>query len=1801
MIKRTTGHPMVQITGRTAPKRSPISAQRGVSWVAMLIAIAVIAAATVAGVIYYKKFANSSAVGDSDQGAFEIIEASNRDFDGSPALALSFSHPLDARKNYDEFVQVFQMPKKLNEKDKKNKQQGGAANDASNRADTIAEDEGGNEGDEAFDDVERINPNNATSVSTAPEDLVTDGGTLVKGSWVVGDNPRLLFFPHVKPQVRYVIKIAKNLLSHADTTLAQEAAYSVTTAAVSPAFYFASKGVVLPAKQNGGLPVVTVNIPEVDIQFLKVKSDQLPRFLDLVTSPSAKAKAEAKESAGVVDDAEDQNDPYRYDYNRRQSFKGAVSSWDLDTVHKLTESVYSGRFVTEAKQNRRSTTFIPVEDIKELKTPGIYMAVMSQPNRFRYDYQVTYFYVSDLGLHTRIFAKTADAFVSSLVDGKGKSGVEVSWLDEAGKVIAKAETDGDGRAHFTERAKNAKVVMAKQGDQISLIALKEPSLDLSEFDITGFPGRPIRLFPYAGRNLYRPGENFDISVLARDADGFPITAQAVQAILKRPDGKAQFTATLNPDPKHAGYYRRNISIPTDAPTGSWLLELRADPADKIATSTFKFGVEEFLPERLKLDLINTKKYLNSQSSFDIAVKGSYLYGAPAAGNDLSSVVQFERYKKSLEQKGAGFEFGATSEDSERKKRDLGNQQLNETGEIKTIIDVSNLADYDSPFTARAVFSLLESGGRPIVRSMEKVFWPASHLTAVRPLFIGDYARENSLAEFEVIRATPEGILAEATNLPARLFRMDRHYYWQFSDTGGWHSGFSESEELVTTTSVSIAASGRAKLSVPVKYGHYRLEILDPSTEKSLKYQFYAGWFAKEDESQGVRPDRVALKFDKKAYQNGDTASLTLTSPHAGEALITVEGDQVLWTKRQSVSDHAETIDIPVKKEWKRHDLYVSVMVMRPGSAGDKVTPARALGVLYLPLERDDRKLQVTLETPPKILPETTMQVKVKVPQSKGQAAMVTISAVDVGILNISRFASPDPHGHFFGQLRYGADQYDIYGRLIEKSAGQKGKLKFGGDSNVPKTTKSLPKKVKLVDLFSGPVALDAQGEALVSLPVPDFNGSLRVMAVVNSADKFGAADKEVVVASPLIAELSTPRFLTLGDNATIALDLHNLSGSAQKLKVVVSNAAGIVIESPERMVDLKDQQKTTLRFAVAAGKSVGLSNVTVKVTGSTINLERHFGLQVQAPTPLQQISRRYVVEANSTLELKDPELSGLLRNDSDAHLLISDQQPIDVRSVIKGLLVYPYGCVEQTTSTAYPHVFIDEAAAKSFGLAPFSRARRAEALESAIARLGALQAPNGGFSLWGSGTNYEYWLSAYVANFLADAKEQGFTPPEQMRQKAIDFLLKGLQEGVSGLPAKRPRYDEQSIWRDYHYGGGGRFSVLAYGAYVLALDSKAPLSTLRQLYALREQAHSGLALVHLGIALRLMGDDARAKVALAEGVQKTREAGYWWGDYGSAVRDSALSYYLLGKHKINIEGRNNLVASIADELKTPSYYYYSSTQEKLALFLVGRELKTEASGLAWSVDLNNSAGKTTSIDGKGSAIQSIDTGDLARGLKLVNHHKDKLFIELVLSGYPEKLPPDKKDEFFLNREIYDAKGANVGQRSLNVGESVIVKLTVSARRFIGNGMVIDRIPAGLEIENSNLVQGEGLASQDIGGVQVASAMSDPRIQHVEFRDDRFVVAARLGGVMNFFYRARVVTPGKFVMPPLYAEDMYHPNVYGLQSFGQSLTVVDARSSAKDTSVPISPPAQPSADPASISASIPTATSASQTVESKSTN
>jgi uncharacterized protein YfaS (alpha-2-macroglobulin family) len=1599
-------------------------------------------------------------------------------------------------------------------------------------------------------------------------------GEIVRGEWTLGDNPRIAYFPYAPAQRRYRIEIQAGLQSVDGVKLGQAAQCEASSDAMAPSWYFASRGVVLPAGQNGGLPVVTVNQPEVDVQFLRINDDALPRFMEQVAGARRKPA-----DAGDEGDEQGEEDAGIY-YDPGSRLQGRVGGWQLDQLRKSSTSVFLSRFRTDERPNRRNVSFLPVENIEPLRQPGVYIAVMGQPGRFDNDYQVTYFYVSDIGLHARRYGDSLQAFATSLKSGKARSGVQFELLDENARVLARAKADGDGRGGFDSLPPAARLLVARDGAEMTVVVLGEPALDLSEFDIGGHLPAATRLFAYAGRDLYRPGETFQLSVLARDADGKPVQPAPLQATLKRPDGRTVATQTWRPRADLPGYVQQAVALPADAQTGTWLLELRADPGAPRADATWPFKVEEFLPERMKLTLQTDAAVLGPDDAFTVAVQGDYLFGAPAAGNRLLASRAVERERQALPRQWPGFVFGDVADDERKQRQELDEQTLDEAG--RASVDLTPELDGAlSPMRVRGSFSLLETGGRPVVRSIERTVWPAPRLLAVRPLFDRDVAQEGGKAAFELVRVDTQGRVAPLAQAAVRLIREEREYYWRFDDQKGWHSGWTQTDEPVE--SLTVAIKGRTPLALPVGWGRYRLEVDDPETGLTLRYRFYAGWNAQDAEAIGNRPDRVQIKVEGAPFKPGDDARLLITPPHDGTALVTLEGGGLLWSKRIDVSTDGTQVTIPLDEKWARHDLYATVTAFRPGSQGDRVTPARAVGLVHLPLDRAARKLRVALSAPAKVLPERRTTVRVKVdglPAGQGaQQAFVTVSAVDVGILNITQYKSPDPVDAFFGKHRYTAELLDIYGKLIEKMEGTTAKLAFGGDAN-RRDTRSMPKKVKLVDLFSGPVRLNAQGEAVIPLDVPDFNGTLRLMAVAATAERFGSAEAQMVVAAPVVAELSTPRFIAPGDVATLALDVTNLSGAPQTLTVELAGADPVRIREPRQTLALRHQQRATVRFTAEATDAYGLARLTLRLANAApdgspaaLRITRQSALQVQPAAPLERELRRVKLDPGQSLALEPGWIERFHKGSANVALSVSDKPPLNVQRLVQGLLDYPYGCLEQTTSAAYPHLFIDEAAAQAYGLKPRSREERVRFVDGAMGRIAGMQKHDGGFSLWGDG-GYEAWLSAYVMGFLQDAREQGFAVPERLYASAQEGLLQQLRQAPNrfGPLPRSARPDAQgqipqheyTLLRDQHR----RLAELAHAGYVLARDKKAPLALLRYLHEQRERARSPLPLVHLGLALRLMGDEPRAKVALDEALKrpygitlKARNdewaAHEWLGDYGSPVRDLALSYALLVRHDARHARRDGLLFDLAARLGGRQYW---STQERLALLLAARAAGAVpgGKGAEWNAALRIGEA-AQGLASRTTEMRSFDAATLARGVALTSQHGQPLFVEIEASGYPLKPPAPRSDAMELKREWFALDGQPWGSRPLKVGDMLIVRLQARARQAIEDGLLVDRIPAGFEVENLNLSLGPQAGEFTVGGVNLAQALSDERVKHREYRDDRFVAAARLGpDWLSVFYMVRVVTPGRYVVPAPYAEDMYRPELRAVGEGTAGIVIADPR-------------------------------------------
>ena len=1089
---------------------------------------------------------------------------------------------------------------------------------------------------------------------------ISDPQQMLKSAWVLSEDGRVLYFPHVEPETEYSVSVLETLESARGEKLDQRYYQAVTTRRVTPGVSFASDGLILPEELADGLPVATVNVKTVDLEFFRINEKGLRWFVRWRNSTS------------------------RHDYG------------DINRAKEYGEFVFSGRFDLTAPANKRIVNHIPVKNIPQLQEPGVYFVVMRQPGEYDYDYQASYFIVTDIGLHARAYQDQTLFVTSSLKTGGPLAGVKLELFDQKVNTLWRGLTDEAGRAVYPQRLFSDKVsfLLAENEGRVAVLPLDTPALDLSEFDLGGRRNQARELFVYSPRDLYRPGETVVLSALARNYDGRPVKNLPLKAALYRPDGRKVRSFTWQPDMSIEGlegYYQTRLALSGDSQTGRYRLELRDDPASAQPARVFHFQVEDFMPERMRLTLDSQQDRLMGQAPFQVDVLGEYLYGAPAAGNRLSGYVRVKAARQ-LFDKWAGYEFGQIKDERYREDWEFERRKLDEQG--RTVVEIeSRWHELVSPMSVMVTAELFETGGRPVTRAMERVYWPAKSLVGIRPEFEGDTVDEG-LVGFEVIRAAPDGSLRPSEGLLITVIKEERDYYWEYSGSRGWRRRYSEKIYDYQTDTLALDGQKPGEYKIQLPSGRYVLSVRDPETGLISSVRFSVGWWwwYGDDARTAARPDKVELRPDRPSYQPGDVVKLQVTPPAAGDGLIMVEGDGVLWSQRVSVPAEGTVVEIPVSAAWDSHNLYVSAVIFRPGSAGDKITPNRAVGLVHLNLDRTARRLDVAIEAPEKVSPigETAMPVSLKLAQGRpaGEPVFVTLAAVDVGILNITDFETPDPFAWFFEPRRYEVDAYDIYDKVIELMDGPTAGLRYGGGADMAPGGKRPETEVRLLTLFSGPVAFDADGNASVDLNLPaDFNGLVRLMAVAFSPDSFGSAEAEVTVAAPIVTQMAMPRLLSPGDVSELALDVHNMSGQDRELEVTLTASHPLEVDQAPRTLSLKNQEKTTLRYPVRALGDFAAGTITMALKSEGIELTRDWKLPVRPGYPGLARKVRAVVRPGETFTLDPDLIDDLMPATIEADLKISTVLPLNVRQSMKDLIGYPHGCLEQTTSRAWPLLY----------------------------------------------------------------------------------------------------------------------------------------------------------------------------------------------------------------------------------------------------------------------------------------------------------------------------------------------------------------------------------------------------------------------------------------------------------------------------------------------------------------------------------
>ena len=1525
-------------------------------------------------------------------------------------------------------------------------------------------------------------------------------GAAQSGGWMLeGDDSTLLRFPYVAANLTFSVSVAAELEAADGSLLGQRLESSVHSGELPALLGFASQGSILPARGSDGLPLVAVNANEADVEFYRVK-------------PSSYS-----------------------DFFARWQRNGQRSWWQLEEMSRLAEPVYANRFALPDIRNERNIALLPVQTITELRPPGLYVAVMKRPGQFDGQLETTHYMVTDLGLHARSAGHRLWVHVASLDSGQPRGGVQVEVLDKHGKTLLEGSTDGAGQVSFDYRPKPEDVLIARAGGELTLLPFRQPALDLSDFVVDGRPYTDLDAYAWSGRDLYRPGEPLQVSILLRDADGRPLPhPPPLFARLRQPDGRQLAARTL--EPGELGYYRFERPIAEDAATGRWSLELRLDPDKGEPVGRFDFRVEEFLPERLKLTLDSPQQPLAPGQPLPLRIEGAYLYGAPAAGNRIKAELLLRPDTRPVASL-PDYRFGDPTVETPAEALPVLDEKLPDSGVGEHQLPLpEQLAASTAPVQLRLAASLFESGGRAVRRSLVRTIWPAEFLVGVRPLFDEDEgAPANAAVGFEVLRADAQGRLSAAANLEVTLLREERDYRWSWVDGEGWRSDYTRRFQSVDTQTLALDGQRPGQLSLRVEWGDYRLEIRDPQSGLTMRYPFTAGW-SWNDANRGLdaRPDKVKLALDKTGYRAGDTLEVTLTPPHPGPGVLLVESSDGVLHRQAFDASPGARLNLKVAPEWQRHDVYLTALVFRPASAAASGGPQRAVGIAHLPISRGDRDLDLRIEAAELVRPGETLDIRLHAPQLAGQRGHVVVEAVDQGILSLTGYALPDAAAHFLARRALGVESRDVYGRVIERLRGERARLRYGGDAALA----SLPQarrptaRVQTVALHHAPVAFDDEGRAQLGFAMPDFNGALRIAALAYGEDRYGKAQAETRVRAPLVLEVSTPRAMAGGDQSRVTVDLQNLSGETRRYRVEATAHALLAIDGEAQTVELADGARRTLGFALRALPGEGIGRFSVAASHDGGQIERQFELTVRPAWPAQRNARSRVQQGPGSVALGRGPINGLVADSARVQVSLSSAPPLPFARAVQGLIDYPHGCAEQTSSRLWPLLWLDEETATRFGLDPIEASRRQRMIENGFNRLAALQLSNGQFGFWPGDSWAQPQMTAFIAEMLLAAREAGHAIPTTMLDRALARLNEELLTGGDG-------------YYSYDHAQHLRFAASAHAGYVLAKTGRAPLGSLRNLYAHeRDKSLTALPLLQLGLALRLQGDQPRGDAAIAEAMQKEDARPRYLGDYGSRIRDEALMLALLHEHDLaSAEHRARLI-ELARELRDPAVReHHLSTQEQLAVFRLGRQLlAADAPPLSGSVRIGQRR-----IDLPPVTMYSFELEPRGAEATLELSVDGEVWIAEDAIGAPTRAPAVREDVLRIRRHWYRMDGSLFAGDSLREGETLIARLQVSASENVPDALITDLLPAGLEVENLDLGDSETLQALLIDGTPLSDRRWGADIRHEEYRDDRYVAAIKLwaDGQANLYYLVRAVSPGRYAVPMPYIEDMYRPRLYGI--------------------------------------------------------
>ncbi len=1369
----------------------------------------------------------------------------------------------------------------------------------------------------------------------------------------------------------------------------------------------------------------------------------------------------------------------------RQAYGDSVADFFLNPQNSdYSKTIFSQEVLPKARRNQREQYAVELEKIGIPRKCGIYSIGLEKPGQYYY-----YSYwnrnrlvvVTDLAIQATRNGEELAVAVKNISGNAAVPAAKISIFSRKKHLVLSADCDENGFAKIKlppleDKEDAHSMILAEAGDDKTFLLLHDLN---SRRQQRGFEKQGARAYVFPERGICRPGEK--IHLFAGLRDGKTKLAQGhvpAEFHIEDPSGNTFLRIPVNGDA--FGFYKTAVEIPAFAATGSYEATLRIPGQEDSEFGNTTFSVAEYVPDAIEVS-VKTKRENNS-----ICADGNaaYYFGLPLADGkiDFSCDFKFTRFTPK-NREFSEFLFGLIPANSFNTLQATG--KSDDAGQFSARFDIPKYEKRQTA-TLRAVVRASAASGAGS-RSVS-----AYNSTEIHNCDFYFGTREKSADErgrvFEICTLSPnsEELKLEGKKFKASLYRNEWNYLVR-EQNGTLRCEWQR--ESIPAGSIEFDGSA-SEIALPIpQVGEYKLVVSDAANADVLHEREFWHYYG-ESGGHPRNPSEITFRLDREKYLPGETAKVTFDSPFAGNAVLLVGSENIETMQHISLTVGENVVEIPIPEITASGSRFFSVTASGKTEPGASELVQRRFGVGVLPVDQQARTIFVKTEVPEVTRPGEKAQVRVRLSDAAGKPVAGTLQlwAVDRGVLSLTNFKTPNPFAYFFGTYDCPYEFGDSYSDFYPLLALDK-KL-FGGGASLSKFLNDRDESKQSAVVMLDTVNVPASGEATVEIVAPDFDGGMRLMAVALNEEKTGSGDNTFIVREPVSVQMTAPRAVAPGDSFEIVTEIFNTDLPEQKFSWQL-DFGGAKLASGESDV-LKPGQKHVLRTPLAAPDNNGAKKAELRVFDANGKLcsQEYVSISVRAALPAQD--NVGVTEIAPGAEAYFP--------NSQAFGEISVGSPaLALAGALDWLEAYPYGCLEQVSAAALPHLAVPSLIESGLIHQAFGESSAGK-IRNALGQISTMRLYNGKYAMWPCSD--EAWAAGtlFAIHFELEADANGF-PLTQARRATISRIL------AQFVNSRNPEAQR------------------AYAVYLLSLmgDKRIAAYAKPMIYAEKNQDFSrflaAAALVKSGYAAEGM----KTILPLLETAFWSAELANWDSCLDSSVRRAGITLRILSEIAPDAP-ENALIAQFISKQILPSGHWGSTQKNAWAAFGLAAYF-TRVGGYG-------SERALLEIDGETSELKRAIRVPGGKSLRIKNVGERPISTFVRTREIPKDFKPIRAG-FEITREYLDINGNPISQCS--VGDFITVKINIRSKERCPSAVVCDLLPGGLEIEDETLATRAQAAPKSQSSGYAYSELARER------RFDRFL---SFGSTYaddewaTLSYRVRATSRGKFTIPPIQIESMY---------------------------------------------------------------